>query len=227
MAHTNKLAIELVQGSTSRLPLLNNHSLGKSLNQPLSFPFIEIQLFVLRFLNVIRLSKRLYQDRNCVIFYWNLSDVTPNELFLENLLHKVSQNSFYSINLCAFHESEIHFLPQAQVLGFSSRAEEYHSILAMSRLKPSSKVYAKNGSLCEMLTWIGIKPHDSIKLLKWPSRFIGVVMIVTFLSFVLAANVPIPPPMSSPIRIVPRGFVPRTWSIPKSRPPLPKSHLVW
>lgn len=60
MAHTNKLAIELVQGSTSRLPLLNNHSLGKSLNQPLSFPFIEIQLFVLRFLNVIRLSKRLY-----------------------------------------------------------------------------------------------------------------------------------------------------------------------
>ncbi|MCI95698.1 hypothetical protein A2U01_0116997, partial [Trifolium medium] len=52
-------------------------------------------------------------------------------------------------------------------------------------------------------------------------------MIVTFRSFILAANVPVPPPMSSPIRIVPAIFVARTWSIPKASPPSSKIHLIF
>ncbi|KAI8540942.1 hypothetical protein RHMOL_Rhmol08G0024000 [Rhododendron molle] len=60
-------------------------------------------------------------------------------------------------------------------------------------------------------------PLAAIKLLKGPFKFIEVVMIVTFLSFILIANVPTPPPISSPIRIVPGFFTASTSSIGKSR----------
>ncbi|GER38928.1 auxin response factor 8 [Striga asiatica] len=87
-----------------------------------------------------------------------------------------------------------------------------------------SSVFSKNGSLSETVTCIEISPRDEIKLLKGPSKFIEVVTIVTFLSIIRAANEPDPPPISSPIRIVPFGLVARTRSIPKSSPPLSRSH---
>ena len=74
----------------------------------------------------------------------------------------------------------------------------------------TSSVFSKKGSLWETLTWIRINPREAMKLLNGPSKFNVLVMIVTFRSLILAANVAVPPPISSLIQIVPRGFVLRT-----------------
>ncbi|KAG5607235.1 hypothetical protein H5410_028727 [Solanum commersonii] len=81
-----------------------------------------------------------------------------------------------------------------------------------------SSVLSKKGSLCEMLMYKGMTPLDAINVLKGPLRFIEVVNIVMFLSLILTANVATPPPMSSPILIVPGFFTASTSSIEKSRP---------
>ena len=66
-----------------------------------------------------------------------------------------------------------------------------------------SSVFSKKGSLWEKLKWIGINPREAMKLLNGPSKFNVLVMIVTFRSLILAANMAVPPPTSSPIQIVP------------------------
>ena len=66
-----------------------------------------------------------------------------------------------------------------------------------------SSVLSKKGSLWETLTWIGINPREAMKLLNGPSKFNVPVMIMTFRSLILVANVAVPPPISSPIQIVP------------------------
>ena len=66
-----------------------------------------------------------------------------------------------------------------------------------------SSVLSKKGSLWETLTWIGINPREAMKLLNGPSKFNVPVMDMTFRSLILVANVAVPPPISSPIQIVP------------------------
>ena len=64
-----------------------------------------------------------------------------------------------------------------------------------------SSVLSKKGSLWETLTWIRINPREAMKLLNGPSKFNVLVMIVTFHSLILVANVAAPPPISSPFRL--------------------------
>lgn len=78
-----------------------------------------------------------------------------------------------------------------------------------------SNVLSKNGSLSEMLRYIGTTPHDAMKLLKGPFKFIEVVIIVMLLALILIANVAT---LSSPIWIEPCFLTASTSSMVKSRP---------
>lgn len=81
-----------------------------------------------------------------------------------------------------------------------------------------SRVLSKKGRRWEILMYKGTTALDAMKLLKGPLKFIEVVTMVMFLSRILTAKVATPPPISSPILIVPGLSVARrTSSMEKSR----------
>lgn len=70
-----------------------------------------------------------------------------------------------------------------------------------------SNVLSQKGSRCAIDTNSGIKPRCAMKLLNGPPKLRVDVIMVTLYSLIRAANVPVPPPMSSPIRTLPLFLV--------------------